>query len=432
MKCIFGLCFFLLFTACTKDKNGPLSELDHGKLLYDTHCQTCHGVNGKGDGEMAKMLYPKPRNLASGIFKYRTTHGSIPDDIDLLQTMKMGVPGTSMPGWDVLPEKDWKALLAYIKMLVPRLQEGRPGSRIEVPPMPTTSKVSVEAGRVLYATIGCVACHGAEGKGNGMAAMSLRDAWGDIVPPRDLVRGPLKWGNTDQDLYRTLTLGIPGTPMPGYSRTLTQTEIWQLASYVRSLQKMPPDTNPSSPKRYLIKSAVIHDIPGGYDASAWQQTKPVPVFLHQLTSNSQSAEWLEVKTLANTKSIAFALRWEDTKADGDGVALQFPAKTVDEPSELPFVGMGNIGKPVLLIKWDGEQIRAWKAEGMDRLTPYEVRGVVAKGVYDKGFWKVVIQMPRSLIESSDPNYISFATWDRSVSAEKSPQSFSEWMMTSFE
>lgn len=94
--------------------------------------------------------------------------------------------------------------------------------------------------------------------------------------------------------------------------------------------------------------------------------------------------------------------------------------------------MGNIGKPVLLIKWDGEQIRAWKAEGMDRLTPYEVRGVVAKGVYDKGFWKVVIQMPRSLIESSDPNYISFATWDRSVSAEKSPQSFSEWMMTSFE
>src|SRR3972149_3801251 len=37
-----------------------------GKRVYGTQCAACHGVTGRGDGEAAYLLYPKPRDLTTG------------------------------------------------------------------------------------------------------------------------------------------------------------------------------------------------------------------------------------------------------------------------------------------------------------------------------------------------------------------------------
>src|SRR3990172_2134667 len=39
-----------------------------GRRLFMTHCYTCHGVTGRGDGPAAARLEPKPRNLTDDAY----------------------------------------------------------------------------------------------------------------------------------------------------------------------------------------------------------------------------------------------------------------------------------------------------------------------------------------------------------------------------
>ncbi len=92
-------------------------------------------------------------------------------------------------------------------------------------------------GRRIYARA-CAWCHGAEGKGDGPAGWSIgrysaprpRDFTADSYKFRSTPSGELP---TDQDLFRTITHGIPGS-MPSY-RSLNERERWQVIAYVRSL-----------------------------------------------------------------------------------------------------------------------------------------------------------------------------------------------------
>src|SRR3990167_5793068 len=167
----------------------------------------------------------KPRGFNSGIFKYRRTRGAVPADLDLLQTMKLGIPGTSMPGWDLLSMEDWRSILSYLKSFNPRLDNEKAGPSVDTPEEPKKTPESIQSGLELYEKSGCVACHGLQGKGDGPGAIVLKDVWGDRIAPRDLTRGPLKWGNTTRDIYRTLMIGIPGTPMPGYEHTFSKEQM---------------------------------------------------------------------------------------------------------------------------------------------------------------------------------------------------------------
>ncbi|MFW2541384.1 c-type cytochrome [Primorskyibacter sp. 2E107] len=38
-------------------------DADVGRALYRTHCATCHGLEGRGDGPMAGVMLIKPVNL---------------------------------------------------------------------------------------------------------------------------------------------------------------------------------------------------------------------------------------------------------------------------------------------------------------------------------------------------------------------------------
>lgn len=84
----------------------------------------------------------------------------------------------------------------------------------------------------------CLACHGRDGNGEGEAAYLL------YPRPRDFTRGQFRlvstWDNvpTDEDLFRTISRGMPGSAMPSWSHLPERTR-WGLVHHVKSFSKRP-------------------------------------------------------------------------------------------------------------------------------------------------------------------------------------------------
>jgi mono/diheme cytochrome c family protein len=92
--------------------------LQHGQELYAHHCIHCHGPGGAGDGPTAKYLNPKPRDDPLGKFKFTSTAGpEKASSEDLLNILKQGIPGTSMPAFRLLSDEDLHALVEYVRWL---------------------------------------------------------------------------------------------------------------------------------------------------------------------------------------------------------------------------------------------------------------------------------------------------------------------------
>jgi len=131
---------------------------------------------------------------------------------------------------------------------------------------------SVARGRALFhgKVANCVGCHGADGAGGvetldyddwtkeyttklGISprdseALRLFLAAGAHAPrqihPRKLLGATLRGGDEPQRLFQLITQGIAGTPMPGVAlvaedngKGLTESQVWDLVSYVRSLKQ---------------------------------------------------------------------------------------------------------------------------------------------------------------------------------------------------
>lgn len=88
---------------------------------------------------------------------------------------------------------------------------------------------AAEAGKSNF-RINCSFCHGLGARGGGRGP--------------DLARANKKHGNSDAELFRTIHDGIPGTDMPATMGSIgvemKDQEIWQVISYLRSLEVKPP------------------------------------------------------------------------------------------------------------------------------------------------------------------------------------------------
>jgi len=89
------------------------------------------------------------------------------------------------------------------------------------------------AGRLLYEEE-CALCHGVAGDGEGMAAHMFQ------VRPRDFRRGVFKFRSTptgslptDEDLFRTIRRGLPGSAMLPQDH-LTEAEVRSLVAYLKT------------------------------------------------------------------------------------------------------------------------------------------------------------------------------------------------------
>ncbi|HEX2186307.1 MAG TPA: cytochrome c, partial [Chloroflexota bacterium] len=92
-------------------------------------------------------------------------------------------------------------------------------------PIPASPE-SLAIGQQLY-TQACLACHGAEGRGDGPAGRALRP------PPADF-RIHLAAGHTDAQLFDWISNGVAGTAMPAFREQLTEEERWHLINYIRT------------------------------------------------------------------------------------------------------------------------------------------------------------------------------------------------------
>jgi cytochrome c oxidase cbb3-type subunit 2 len=219
----------------------------YGKEVYERRCIGCHGEKGDGNGPAATFLFnQRPRNFNAGVFKFRLSQKPVPTDGDLLRTITRGVRGTAMPAWYELPLTDRLAVIQYIKyvLAVDRsdpekpyayFTEEPPGQPLYIGKPPAPSQDIVAHGKDVWQNAKCWECHGQTGKGDGEKAAGLKDDFGFPVRPADLTGGQFKSGPLVQDIFRTMSTGLSGTPMPSYRDSLSELDRWALAYYVLSL-----------------------------------------------------------------------------------------------------------------------------------------------------------------------------------------------------
>jgi cytochrome c oxidase cbb3-type subunit 2 len=227
----------------------PRSEewIAHGKEVYERRCLGCHGEKGDGNGPASTFFYlQRPRNFNNAVFKFRLTDEPVPTDGDLFRTITRGVRGTAMPAWYELPVNDRLAVIQYIKyvLAVDRSDpekpyaffvEEPPGAPLYIGKPPAPSQQLIDRGKEVWEQAKCWECHGQGGKGDGEKATGLEDDDGFTIVPADLTAGQFKSGPTVQDIYRTMTTGLTGTPMPSYGDSLPDEDRWALAYYVLAL-----------------------------------------------------------------------------------------------------------------------------------------------------------------------------------------------------
>ncbi len=109
--------------------------------------------------------------------------------------------------------------------LADRLAEVVGGSVVPIP----ASAPSVARGQEIFRTH-CAQCHGDAGHGDGPAAAGLRP------PPTNLTDPQIMAAVSRLDVYRRVLLGVAGTAMPSFERTLTDDDRWAVAAYTLGLQ----------------------------------------------------------------------------------------------------------------------------------------------------------------------------------------------------
>ncbi len=211
-------------------------EVKLGERIYRENCAACHGERGDGKGPQAEKLKTKPRDFTSGIYKFRSTpSGSLPLDSDLMRTITRGIRGTSMLAQLHLSKQETSVVVQYLKSFSPRFKNEKSLQAIAIPRKPPATSSLISVGKSKYEEAGCAQCHGAKGKGDGPSGRDLKDDWGNPISPSDLTLKPFKSGSNPEDLYRTISTGLNGTPMPSYAAAFSPKERWALVSYVLSI-----------------------------------------------------------------------------------------------------------------------------------------------------------------------------------------------------
>ena len=209
-------------------------QLDEAMTLYAENCSVCHGLNGEGIGAT-----PPLDSAALRTMPYE----------DIYKTIARGRYQTAMPAWSIedggplsnyqidemttlILYGDWaetsdRTVNMGLAPLIPFTAEPDPALLAEIGNLPdgATLQTAVQ----LFAA-NCVACHGADGLGTGIAP-ALND--------------PLVREKTGEDISRVITFGNTGTLMAGWSNALTSEEINSLTTLIQRWDEIPLGTIPA-------------------------------------------------------------------------------------------------------------------------------------------------------------------------------------------
>ncbi|MBI4269805.1 MAG: c-type cytochrome [Candidatus Rokubacteria bacterium] len=250
---------------------------DWGKAIYAARCAACHGVDGRADTPIGRLLRPRPRNFADPVEMARVTVDRI------YRAIKDGRPGTAMASWgEILSETEIGDVIDHIHSLA--------GPQSALSPR----QLSLEVGRRIYERE-CVFCHGMDGRADTEVAKVLHP------PPRNFA-DPVEMARLDDGrMYSAIKLGRPGTAMGGHGELLTPAEIIDVMRYLRTLvQPLPPGMTQArldvvvGERIYRQDCVVCHGEQGNGQTPVGQHLMPRPADFTRLSATVSDKDLAQV------------------------------------------------------------------------------------------------------------------------------------------
>src|SRR5262249_16910988 len=417
-------------------------DANAGKGTYERKCLLCHGEKGDGNGPGAEHLVPRPRDFTKGLYKVRTTANKTPADQDVFNVVTHGMPGTSMPAWAVLPDRERWNLVAYLKTFAPEQFKEAP-KKLELPKEVSSSEASIKRGKEMFEAIECHKCHGTDGRADGPSRPELKDEWGYPVAPANLTkRWNFRGGRSRAEIATRIANGVLGTPMRACLDSVENPEdIWHLTNYIVSLG---PDS--PQPATLVTVNAVTGAIPDGPAAVFWKKIAPHNILLEGQVivdprNFNPAIDLVSVRAVYNDKEIAFHLTWDDpseTKGDGkttfpDAIALQF-APQQPTGTERPYFLMGDANDGVYLLRWEqGKGVGELTAHGPTKLTPIQGGEATGKAVLKNGQYTLVMKRPLTATGGERPSFrphvftpVAFQAWEGGAGDTGPKMSLTSW------
>ena len=435
--------------------------------IYMKRCSQCHGEEGDGLGVAAETMYPAPRDFTMGLFKYKTTdaNSEFPTDEDLRNTIRNGLTGTAMPAWkDVLSDAEIDALIQKIKVFGYWDEEDPADLKpIELGTPPKATPELIARGRELFVKA-CVQCHGDEGRGNITSGKRLKDDAGNRIWPRNLTR-PETWRvtRTATQVFQRLSTGIPSTPMPEHTTTMSIEDRWAIADYVMTLRE---GSVPLSQGETVVKAVRVDgDLPEDPKDPAWDRAPAMtfamsPNIIKEPRLFTSLNDMVTVRALYNDDSIALRLDVDDrtfsvpgselerqyalqgVDATRDAVAVQLP-QALTGTSEKPWFRHGDKDNPVNMWYWAApsqepqslEMASVLDATGPNKppVPRADSSELKAHGEWKNGRWQVVFKRALKTDAANDFQFeegaytpIAFADWDGLAGEKGGRHSFTSW------
>jgi mono/diheme cytochrome c family protein len=319
---------------------GTDAQRESGKKTYVKYCSQCHGENGDGEGYASPHLLPRPRNFTTGKFKVRTTAtGALPTHQDLVNVIRRGMPYTSMPAWPDLSDQDVSNLAYFIKTFSADFSKPENAAQpIQLPSAPKATKESVELGKKLYEETGCIKCHGTLGRGDGPSATTLKDDWGHPIRPADLTQSwTFRAGSSREDIFRTMSTGFNGTPMPGFVDALQPEQRWAITDFIDSLSgnSGPGYTNLVVAK-YVQDPIDVAKGTGSFASAPVARFPIVGQIMEPGRAFHPPATSVAVQAIYDADSIALLVRWHDMspqKTGKNAPSLPVPPEEEEQPAQ---------------------------------------------------------------------------------------------------
>jgi len=211
-----------------QDSKNLRKHIKSGGKTYFKHCFLCHGDLMDGQGLFGDRLSPPPADFHKAIaqgksesyFFWRIMKGGkgLPKELHPWES--------AMPAWEETLSADeaWQVILFIFES-------------VKHPTVPNPpAEPSIERGKLVYMEK-CVLCHAEDGSGKGVSAFYSSPR------PRNFIKGQYKFRTTpfgkiptDDDLYKMLIRGMPGTTMPSWKH-FPEVDLKSLVLYLKTLSK---------------------------------------------------------------------------------------------------------------------------------------------------------------------------------------------------